>query len=95
MDHHYHLHHDHHYHLHHDHHLLNIQDAELDERDGCFVLNGRKLNKAESILNGLLHSGNYDNIIQNIFQYLNATQLACLQKVLLTTFTICNKTIDI
>merc|ERR1712241_1062557 len=35
---------------------------------------------AESILNGLLNCGNFENIIQNIFKYLNATQLACLQK---------------
>merc|ERR1712106_817991 len=54
------------------------QDIEVT--DGTLILNGRKFNKAESILNGLLHSGNYDNIIQNIFKYLNATQLACLQK---------------
>ena len=37
--------------------------------------------KAESILNGLLECGNFENIIKNIFKYLNATQLACLQKV--------------
>ena len=36
---------------------------------------------AESILNGLLNCGNFENIIKNIFKYLNATQLACLQKV--------------
>lgn len=36
--------------------------------------------KAESILNRLLLCGNYENIIRNIFKYLNATQLACLQK---------------
>ena len=36
---------------------------------------------AESILNGLLNCGNFENIIKNIFEYLNATQLACLQKV--------------
>ena len=37
--------------------------------------------KAENILNRLLLCGNYENIIKNIFKYLNATQLACLQKV--------------
>ena len=40
--------------------------------------------KAENILNRLLLCGNYENIIKNIFKYLNATQLACLQKVPLT-----------
>ena len=43
--------------------------------------------KAESILNGLLECGNFENIIKNIFKYLNATQLACLQKVPLTKHT--------
>ena len=38
---------------------------------------------AENILNRLLLCGNYENIIKNIFKYLNATQLACLQKVLI------------
>ena len=42
---------------------------------------------AESILNGLLNCGNYENIIKNIFEYLNATQLACLQKVSLNKLT--------
>ena len=62
----------------------NVQDEKL-------VFNLRKFNKAESILNELLHSGNYDNIIQNIFKYLNATQLACLQKVSMAIFIIINK----
>ena len=48
---------------------------------------------AESILNGLLNCGNYENIIKNIFEYLNATQLACLQKVSLNLKTQ-TKTVD-
>ena len=44
--------------------------------------------KAENILNRLLLCGNYENIIKNIFKYLNATQLACLQKVPLTKQTL-------
>ena len=64
-----------------------VQDSEAS--DGTIVLNGRKLNKAESILNGLLHSGSYDHIIQTILKYLNATQLACLQKVFVNMFCIC------
>ena len=47
---------------------------------------------AESILNGLLNCGNFENIIKNIFKYLNATQLACLQKVSLNKQT--NKNFD-
>ena len=35
-----------------------------------------------SVLNSLFYKGNFDAIIKRILGYLNATQLACLQKVL-------------
>ena len=34
-----------------------------------------------SLLTGLLFSGHYEHVISTILRYLNATQLACLQKV--------------
>ena len=58
-------------------------DASVDNTD-----DDSNLIKAENILNRLLLCGNYENIIKNIIKYLNATQLACLQKVPLTKQTL-------